>query len=165
MTSRHLYIPAGRCLAFLWRTKDLVSWTLGHWAWLSSSRYMSSPGYGFLGKHLERKQGTEQDDFKMEEYLQKKGTTKDMWQTQKRRGCRAQGARFQNHYLKLGCPCSSLSWFLLTRKRKGPGRGTDLLSPPSCWIFYECSFMIGRMAMWTRLIFVMCRSQPPGNRL
>ena len=126
MTSRHLYTPAGRHLAFLWRTKDLVSWPLSLWPRPSSSRYMSSPAYGFLGKHLERKQETEQDDFKMEECLQKKGPTKDMWQTEEKW---LQGSRGQvsGQLLKARLPMLFTELIPLYKEGKGPREGNRLI--------------------------------------
>ena len=126
MTSRHLYTPAGRHLAFLWRTKDLVSWPLSLWPRPSSSRYMSSPAYGFLGKHLERKQETEQDDFKMEECLQKKGPTKDMWQTEEKW---LQGSRGQvsGQLLKARLPMLFTELIPLDKEGKGPREGNRLI--------------------------------------
>ena len=126
MTSRHLYTPAGRHLAFLWRTKDLVSWPLSLWPRHSSSRCMSSPAYGFLGKHLERKQETEQDDFKMEECLQKKGPTKDMWQTEEKW---LQGSRGQvsGQLLKARLPMLFTELIPLDKEGKGHREGNRLI--------------------------------------
>lgn len=82
-----------------------------------------------------------------------------MWQAHRK----AAGSRGQDseQLLKARLPTLLTELILLDRKGKGPGQEADLLSLPSWWILYECSFMMGRMVMWAPLIFIMYQSQTP----
>lgn len=95
----------------------------------------------------------------MERLFREEEPTKDMWQAHKK----AAGSIGQDseQLLKARLPTLLTELIPLDRKGKGPGREADLLSLPSWWILYECSFMMGRMVMWAPLIFIMYQSQPP----
>lgn len=82
-----------------------------------------------------------------------------MWQAHKKTA--GSIGQDSEQLLKARLPTLLTELIPLDRKGKGPGREADLLSLPSWWILYECSFMMGRMVMWVPLIFIMYQSQPP----
>lgn len=126
MTSRHLYTPAGRYLAFLWRTKDLVSWPLSLWPWHSSSLYEFSCLWILrktFGKKARNRARWLQDGRMFTEEGTHKGhgtDTEEKW---------LQGSRGQvsGQLLKARLPMLFTELIPLDKEGKGPREGNRLI--------------------------------------